>query len=145
MRNVLLFVFVLGCFGVRAQASDTTVIKGLELKMKTAVLQHDTATFFDLFAPEAVVNSPANHVATLEMVKGFTRAFEISYSSYDVVTEKIVIVENVAMSMGKEVVVPKDNANHVGKTVTRRFTDIWMKRNGNWKLIGRQATEVAVQ
>jgi hypothetical protein len=145
MRNLFLFVFIFSCIGALAQAPDTAVIKGLELKMKTAVLQGDTTTFFELFAPEAVVNNPANHVATLEMVKKFTRAFEISYSSYDVITEKIVIVENVAISMGKEVVVPKDNANHVGKTVTRRFTDIWMKRNGSWKLIGRQATEVAVQ
>jgi len=145
MRKLFFFVLVLGRFSVQAQASDTTVIKDLEERMKTAVLKGDTAAFFNFFAPEAVVNNPANHVATLAMVKQFTRALQISYSSYDVVIEKIVIVENIAMSMGKEVVVPKDNANHLGKTVTRRYTDIWMKRNGVWKMIGRQATEVAVQ
>ena len=145
MRNLFFFVCILACFGARAQASDTTVIKDLELKMKTAVLQHDTAAFFELFAPEALVNNPLNMVATLPTLKQLMRAFSISYSSYDVVTEKIVIVENIAMSMGQEVVVPKDNANHLGKTVTRRYTNIWMKRRGAWKMIGRQATEVVVQ
>ena len=145
MRNLFFFVCILACIGVRAQTSDTSVIKDLESKMKASVLQHDTAAFFSFFAPEAAVNNPANHVATLEMVKQFTRAFEISYSSYDVAIEKIVIVENVAITMGEEVVVPKDNANHLGKKVTRRYTNIWMKRNGVWKLIGRQATEVAIQ
>jgi len=145
MRNLFFFVLILACSSVRAQVSDTTVIKDLEAKMKTAVLQNDTAAFFSFFAPEAVVNSPANRVATLDMVKQFTRAFQISYSSYDMVIEKIVIVENIALSMGQEVVVPKDNANHIGKTVTRRYTDIWMKRKGGWKLVGRQATEVLVQ
>src|SRR6266404_5142979 len=119
MRNLFFFVFFLGCFGARAQVSDTTIIKDLEQKMKTAVLNGDTATFFEFGAPELLVNNPANHVVTHEMVKKFARTGQIAYSSYEIVIEKIVIVENVAISMGKEVVVPKDNANHLGKTVTR--------------------------
>jgi hypothetical protein len=145
MRNLFFLVFIFSRFGALAQTSDTTVIKDLEERMKTAVLNGDTATFFGFAAPELVVNNPANHVVTHEMVKKFTRTGQIAYSSYELVIEKIIIVENVAISMGKEVVVPKDNANHLGKTVTRRYTDIWMKRNGVWKMIGRQATEVAVQ
>src|SRR5258708_264961 len=127
MRNLFYFVCMLACIGARAQASDTTVIKDLEIKMKTAVLNGDTATFFEFGAPELMVNNPANHVVTHEMVKKFTRTGQIAYSSYEIVIEKIFIVENVAISMGKEVVVPKDNANHLGKTVTRRYTDVWMK------------------
>ena len=145
MRNLFFFVFILASVGARAQASDTTVIKDLEQKMKTAVLNGDTATFFEFGAPELVVNNPTNHVVTHEMVKKFTRTGQIAYSSYEIVIEKIVIVENVAISMGQEVVVPKDNSNHLGKTVTRRFTNVWMKRKGVWKMIARQSTEVAVQ
>jgi len=145
MRNLFLFVFIFSSLGVLAQSSDTTIIKDLEQKMKTAVLNGDTATFFEFGAPELLVNNPANHVVTHEMVKKFTRTGQIAYSSYEIVIEKIVIVENVAISMGKEVVVPKDNANHLGKTVTRRYTDVWMKRKGIWKMIARQSTEIAVE
>ena len=145
MRNLFFFVCMLSCIGARAQASDTTVIKDLEMRMKTAVLNGDTATFFGFAAPEFVVNNPANHVATQEMVKKFTRTGQIAYSSYEIEVEKIVIVENVAISMGKEVVVPKDNANHLGKTVTRRYTNVWMKRKGIWKMVARQSTEIAVE
>ncbi len=42
--------------------------------------------------------------------------------------------------MGKEVLIPQGTSENTGKTVTRRFTNIWMKEKNVWKLIARQAT-----
>jgi hypothetical protein len=64
----------------------------------------------------------------------------IDYSDFESVIEKITIIDNVALVMGHEIVKPKGNTDNVGKTVTRRVTDVWMKRNGHWQMIGRQAT-----
>jgi hypothetical protein len=41
--------------------------------------------------------------------------------------------------MGGETVKPKGKAPFPGQTVRRRFTNIWMKRDG-WQLTARQAT-----
>jgi hypothetical protein len=42
--------------------------------------------------------------------------------------------------MGEETVTPKGKAPFAGQTVRRRITNIWMKRDGQWKLTARQAT-----
>ena len=47
--------------------------------------------------------------------------------------------------MGEEIVNPIGNAPNAGKTVRRRFTDIWKGVDGVWKLAVRQATVTSVQ
>ena len=46
--------------------------------------------------------------------------------------------------MGKEVLVPQGSSQNAGKTITRRFTNIWMKEKDAWKLVARQATIVSI-
>jgi ketosteroid isomerase-like protein len=47
--------------------------------------------------------------------------------------------------MGEEVVEPRDTAANAGKTVRRRFTDVWRKEpDGRWRLTVRQATVTSV-
>ena len=135
----MLSLFVGIVFSGRAQ-SDTAVIRQLEQQDHIAVLHNDTVTLFKFWAPEFVVNNPGDHVSTLEQVKGFLRKGMLDYSNFESVIENISVVDNVAIVMGHEIVKPKGNTDNPGKTVTRRTTDIWMKRNGNWQMIGRQAT-----
>lgn len=47
--------------------------------------------------------------------------------------------------MGHELVSPEGVTDNAGKSLTRRYTNIWMKRDNQWKLVGRQATIVTVQ
>jgi ketosteroid isomerase-like protein len=48
--------------------------------------------------------------------------------------------------MGEEVVKPRDTAPNAGRTVRRRFTDVWQKESdGKWRLTIRHATITSVQ
>ena len=47
--------------------------------------------------------------------------------------------------MGYEFVVPKGNVPNSGKTINRRYTNIYYFEEGDWRVIARQATNISVQ
>ncbi len=48
--------------------------------------------------------------------------------------------------MGEEIVKPNEAAPYPGKTVCRRFTDVWRREaDGQWRLTIRQATITSVK
>jgi hypothetical protein len=47
--------------------------------------------------------------------------------------------------MGHEVVTPQNLTDNAGKIVTRRYTHIWIKTKGQWRLTARQATIYTVK
>jgi ketosteroid isomerase-like protein len=98
-----------------------------------------------LCAKDLIVNTPANRVARLEQVLGFFRAGRMNYESVDVTIEAVDARKEQVVLMGEEVVKPRDAAANAGKTVTRRFTDVWQKEaDGKWRLTIRHATITAV-
>lgn len=47
--------------------------------------------------------------------------------------------------MGLEIVIPTGLTGNIGNTEKRRFTDIWMHKNKQWKMIARQATNIPIK
>jgi hypothetical protein len=62
------------------------------------------------------------------------------YSSFVREPETVVIHGNTVIVMGAEAIKPTANAPGAGQTIRRRYTNIWMKRNGRWVLVARQAS-----
>lgn len=127
-----------------SQQNNETAIRKLENKLDSAILKSDTILIAKLFSPQIVVNSPANTLVKFDGVMGRTRTGQIDYSSFEKVIENISFAKNIAIVMGKEIITPKGLTANAGKTVTRRFTDIWIKDKKSWRLIARQATIVLV-
>ena len=135
---LILLVFYLDS---NAQENNEEKIMDLEQLEARAVLKSDTVRLFKkLWAPEFIVNGPANVVINRQEVAALFKAGKIDYESFDRTIEKISIIENTAIVMGSEEINPVGVSDHAGKRLIRRFTNIWMKRKGNWKLVGRQAT-----
>lgn len=135
---LILLVFYLDS---NAQENNEEKIRDLEQLEARAVLKSDTVRLFKkLWAPEFIVNDPANVVINRQEVAALFKAGKIDYESFDRTIEKISIIENTAIVMGSEEINPVGVSDHAGKRLIRRFTNIWMKRKGNWKLVGRQAT-----
>jgi hypothetical protein len=44
--------------------------------------------------------------------------------------------------MGSEVVVPAPGAPNADKSLKRRYTNVWMNRDGKWRLTVRHANNV---
>ena len=125
------------CF---AQQSEEVVIRNIENAEREAILRGDTTLLLKLLSPQVVVHNPENTIVTFKQITERIKSGKIDYSSFERIIEKISFVENIAIVMGKEIVTPKGVTTNAGKTVTRSFTNIWMKTETGWKLTARQAT-----
>src|SRR5688572_12230331 len=121
-------------------------IRRLENLEREAVLKSDSVALFNkMWSPGMVINSPANVVGTVEATKGLLRAGGLSYLSFERNIEKITFHDNVAVVMGGEIIRPQGNQVNSGKTVSRRFTNVWLYKNNMWSIIARQATIIKIE
>ena len=129
-----------------AQDPREAEIRRMETLERESVLKSDSIELFDkIWSPTMVINTPANIVGTVEGTKAHFRAGGLNYLSFERTIEKITFNDNVAIVMGGEVIKPQGQQVNAGKTVSRRFTHVWLFKNGSWTLIGRQATVIKVE
>jgi hypothetical protein len=129
-------------------ATDARVVGALdaERRMERAGEPLDVNAMAAVFAPDLVVNSPINMVVTRDNVLARMRGGQIAYETNVMRTFEFVGVRSeLVLVMGEEVVRPVGDAPHAGKTVHRRFTDMWKTYDGVWRLAFRQATITSVQ
>ena len=145
----LLTIFVLVTFSsgpVSAQDPREVKIRQLENLERESVLKGDSVALFDkIWSSNMVVNTPANAVGTVEGTKAQLRAGNLSYLSFERNIEKITFTDNVAIVMGGEIIKPQGQQVNAGKTVSRRFTHVWLFNNNSWSIIARQATNIKVE
>jgi hypothetical protein len=128
-----------------AQQNIETEIRTLEKANIEALLKGDTLTLYaKLWSPDLVVHSPSGTISSLEGTKLAIRAGLLSFSSFEQVIEKITILENTAIVMGKEIQKPIGNNKDAGKTVTRRFTNIWMGTKAGWRNVARHSNITSI-
>jgi len=142
------FLFFLLFYGTisLAQNAEETQIRNLEQREARAILAKDTLTLFnELWAPEFIVNNPANIVVTKQQVIKLLKSGKINYETFERTIEKIAILDHTAIVMGQEEMKPQGVTDNSGKKVIRRFTNVWLKRQGKWKMVARQATIASVQ
>ncbi len=144
MSSLLTMLFASAYFVSFAQENTETEIRNLEKMEGEAFVKKDTATLFNLFSPQLVVNTPLNRVATLEDIKRLLRIGKIDLTSSGKNIEKITFINNMAVVMGQDIIKPQGAMEGAGKIVTRRYTDVWIKEESGWKLTVRQATNISV-
>lgn len=111
--------------------------------MQDAILDRDLEAFRRLWAPEFMVNAPRNVVVpNREAVLDVFRKGIAHYERFDVSIEALRVEDDVAVVMGAETVEPVGAAPRAGTTVDRRFTHVWERRNGTWRLTARHANIV---
>jgi hypothetical protein len=69
----------------------------------------------------------------------------LNYLSFERDIEKITFNDNVAVVMGGEMIRPQGHQANAGKTVSRRFTHVWLYKKNRWSLIARQATIIKIE
>ena len=151
MKLQLTRLFVVGwftslsCIAV-AQDAREAEIRRLENLERESVLKSDSAALYDkIWSPNMVVNTPANVVGTVEGTKAQLRSGNLHYLSFERNIEKITFNDNIAIVMGGETIKPQGQQMNAGKTVSRRFTHVWMYKDNRWSIIARQATIIKVE
>jgi ketosteroid isomerase-like protein len=129
-------------FGQQALAAEITKLDNLE---REAVIKADTGALLRLWSPDILINNPQNRISTRAQVLSRIRQGLLDYTSFERTIEKLSIIGDIVVVMGQEVLHPARKADYVGKTVTRRFTNVWMQQAGTWRLVARQATIVSLQ
>ena len=69
----------------------------------------------------------------------------ISLIRFKRIIEEGTFNDNVAIVMGGEIIKPQGHQVNAGKTVSRRFTHVWLYKNNSWSIIARQATIIKVE
>ncbi len=119
-------------------------ILALEKEMAVALVQTDVDTLIRLWAEDFMVNNPGNTVLTdREQVMARVHAGIIMYDRFESSAEEIRVYEDLVMVMGEETVHPADTAPGAGQILKRRYTNIWMRRDGTWVLTARHANVIA--
>lgn len=134
---------------VAAAAKDPVAAAALAARgeLDDAFAAQDIEKVAALFAEDLVVNTPGNRVARREQVLGFFREGRMNYESGGGATlEALDVRGDHVVLMGEEIVKPRETAANAGKTVRRRFTDVWRREaDGKWRLTIRQATITSVE
>ena len=144
-KYIFLIAFTISILPANAQDNSKTEaeIRRLEQTGATAILNGDTNTLKQIWAPEFLVNTPRNEITgTRDSILMIQKAGMIDYSTYEKVIERMQFQKDIVITMGHETLVSKKDTPAVkaGQVYKRRFTNIWMNKNGKWQLIARHAS-----
>lgn len=127
--------------GQSAEQNDALeqTIRRLEIAESDAVVRSDASALEKLWAEDFTVNNPNNQVSRgRKEVLDRVRSGLLKYSSFVREIEAVRFYGDAVIVMGLEVVTPTGN-NRAGQTLRRRYTNVWMKRKGDWLLAVRHA------
>ncbi len=146
-KYIFLLAFTISIFSANGQGNSKAEaeIRRLEQTGATAILKADTNTLKQIWAPEFLVNTPRNEITgTRDSVLLIQKAGMIDYSIYEKTIERMQFQKKTVITMGYETIVSKNDtpAAKAGQVYKRRFTNIWMKKNGKWQLIARHASVI---
>ena len=113
-------------------------VRKLDVVHADAILRGDLPALDKLWTKDFKVNNPFNEVDKADRI----RTGAMTYSSFIREPESVLVHGDTVIVMGREIVVPKGNSPDAGKTINRRYTNIWMKRSGKWRLVARQASVI---
>jgi ketosteroid isomerase-like protein len=119
-------------------AEDT--IRALEDQERLAVLNRDLDALKRLWSEQLLVNTPSNRVSpNRDVPLGLIQTGVIHYTLFERTIEALRIDGDTAFVMGAETIKPTDKAPQAGQTVRRRFTHVWKRVGGTWRLAARHA------
>lgn len=146
MKKIMFTLLCVICVQyVFAQQQDTaTEIRKLEQMEVEAVLAKDTITLLKLWDKNYVVNAPDNKINFAGKNTLDRPVLRRSRANFTRDVEQIIIKGNTVLSMGSETVVPSDNQGNTQSIVKRRYTNVWMKQEGTWKLVARHANIICL-
>jgi len=144
-KSTMTSVFLIVALTTVAQNNKLEgTIKELDQKNAYIVAHADTTGLMRLLAAEFTINRTTGTIVsgrdkTLELM----RHGMVSYDSFSVETEMVLIKgPSLAISMGNELVVSGGNRELKGQIVRRRFTHVWIREKGEWKLFARHANNI---
>jgi hypothetical protein len=135
-------------FSTATHASPEEDVRARDDQERIAALKRDVSSLEQLWSDEFTVNAPNNRVVVGKkaVLDAFIHSGIINFSSFERDIEFLKVDDDFGIVMGSETLVPAASAASAGLTagqkVVRRFTNIWKKESGVWRLYWRHANVV---
>jgi ketosteroid isomerase-like protein len=121
-------------------------IRKLDLLEAQAMQERNLEKLDGLLADNFLVNSPRNEIVDgKKAVEDLVRNGIVNYSSFEREIESVQIHDGIAIVMGQETIKPIGKAPGAGQVLRRRYTNIWLNKNGRWLLSARHASVICQQ
>ena len=128
----------------RSPNNGEAEIRKLEADQVEYLMNGKVAEMKKNWASDYTVNNPFNVVqdaATDPIQSGV-----LTYSKFERNIEKVLLHDSVIVVMGSELVVPKTapkgSSHDTTQPIKRRFTNVWMRKDGKWLMIARHASNI---
>ena len=115
---------------------DDEEIRRLDDEVREAMLGRDVAALSRLCSEDFVVTNPFNKILDRRQVLEAIESGRLRHSAFEREIEYLRAFDGTAVVMGRETVVDD------GPTIHRRYTEVWLKRDGRWQLIARHAHHI---
>jgi hypothetical protein len=125
---------------------NETNLRAADAEELRNVLTGDANAMRSLMHPNYMVNSPVNQIVRKDQLIKLLSEGKIASEAIERTIEATAITGNVGIVMGRETIKPKPNSElglaHGVKTLERRFTNVFVFEQGNWRLLARQSTVI---
>jgi len=118
-------------------------IEAMEEEHRRAVLNRDLEALDRHEDDDIIVTSPGNVIVTKPQFLESVRTGRISHSRFEKHLERIAIHDDCAIAMGSETVVVGGASSDAGRTIHRRFTDVYVRKGDRWVMVARHANIVS--
>ena len=132
---------------VHSQSSSNNAeaeIRRLEAEQVEYLMDGKVAEMKKNWAADFTVNNPFNVVQ--DAATGPIQSGVLTYSKFERNIEKVLLHDSVIIVMGNELVVPKTapkgSSHDTNQPIKRRFTNVWMRKDGKWLMIARHASNI---
>ena len=118
-------------------------------RLTAAALAGDMSVFRELLSEDFVVSDPNNNIRHRDDLISLFANNEVVYRSIDMTIDYAEALGDLVVIMGTESTildaVPEGSPQGPGVTLHRRFTNIFRKENGNWRLLIKQSTTFSTE
>ena len=134
-----------GCAMQQPSASWEQEIRAAEQRHVAAFAANDAAAIEALFTEDFLVNSPRYDVLNKTQLMDLVRSGGLNASSFSQTIEQIRRYGDVAVVMGADRIVFSAPNPAAGRTINRRFTDLWRFDGRTWRFVARHANPICGQ
>ena len=129
-------------------SSLVQLVLALDDQERAAALERDLSALERLWSDDFIVNAPNNEVVAgrRAVLDTFVSSGVINFSRFDRQIEFVREDGEYVIVMGLETIQPLTDAPGAGlaagRTIERRFTNIWRNEGGTWRLFVRHANVI---
>jgi hypothetical protein len=128
-----------------AEISEAS-LRAADAEQMRIIVDSDAEAQQRFMHPNYIINGPANTILRKDVLVAMLAEGKMGSESFERTIEGFAITGNVGIVMGREVVRPTASSRlgtiHGGKVLKRRFTNVFLFEDGEWRFLARQATVV---